>query len=70
MMPFDLLLFSGFLGIIFAGTYFYRMVPSWSWSIPLLVACFAGGLYESPLPFLFFVVFVSLSKGEKYNLSY
>ena len=70
MMPFDLLLFSGVLGVILAGTYFYRMVPGWSWSIPLLVACFAGGIYESHLPFMLFVVFVNLSKGEEYNLSY
>ena len=70
MMPFDLLIFSGGLGVILAGTYFYRMIPNWSWSIPLLVACFAGGIYESPLPFILFLVFVSLSKGEGYNLSY
>ena len=69
MMPFDLYIFSGVLGVILAGTYFYRMVPGWSWSIPLLVACFAGGIYESPLPFMLFVVFVKLSKGEEYNLS-
>lgn len=49
MMPFDILLFSGVTGLFLIGMFFWKFVPSWAWSIPLMVACFAGGIYEAPM---------------------
>ena len=60
MMPFDLLLFSGVLGVFIAGVFIYKMVPSWSWFIPVLVACFSGGLYEAPVVMVIYILTLQL----------
>ena len=68
MMPFDLLLFSGFLGVFIAGVFIYKMVPSWSWFIPVLVACFSGGIYEAPLVMVIYILTLQLIKPYEKKL--
>ena len=68
MMPFDLLLFSGFLGVFMAGVFIYKMVPSWSWFIPVLVACFSGGIYEAPLVMVIYILTLQLIKPYEKKL--
>ena len=61
MMPFDILLFSGFLGVFLTGVFIYKMIPSWSWSIPILVACFSGGIYEAPLMMMIYFITLQMT---------
>ena len=66
MMPFDILLFSGFLGVFATGVFFYKIIPNWSWSVPILVACFSGGINEAPLVMvIYFVALQSIKLYEK-----
>lgn len=46
MMPFDLLFYFGFFGVTISVWALLQWKPSWKMSIPLIVACFAGGLHE------------------------
>lgn len=65
MMPFDILLFSGITGLFLIGRFFWGLIPSWAWSIPLIVASFAGGIYEAPLGMLLlFLILSSVKKGK------
>jgi hypothetical protein len=42
-----------------------KIIPNWKWSIPILVACFGGGIYEAPLGMLFFFLILTLVKKGK-----
>ena len=56
MMPFDIFLFYGFLGLFFVGLFFWKSITKMYWGIPLFVGFFAGGIYESPMGMLIYGV--------------
>ena len=69
MMPFDLLIFFGVLGLLLFVLLVFKILPSWKWSIPIFVACFGGGIYEAPLGMLLFFLTVSLVRKGNHNYS-
>jgi hypothetical protein len=60
MMPFDILIFFGVLGLLLFVLLVFKILPRWKWSIPIFVACFGGGIYEAPLGMLLFFLTVAL----------
>lgn len=58
MLPFDALAYFGVLGLFFYIFFLLKIIPNWTWCIPPIVACFAGGIYEAPLVMVLYVVFV------------
>ena len=69
MMPFDLLIFFGVLGLLLFFILVFKILPSWKWSIPIFVACFGGGVYEAPLGMLLFFLTVALVRKGNHNYS-
>ena len=69
MMPFDILTFFGIIGLFIFILLIFKIVPNWKWSIPILVACFGGGIYEAPLGMLLFFVILALVKQCKHSYS-
>lgn len=65
MMPLDILLFYGFLGLVIVGVFFCRTINKLYLYIPLVVACFAGGMYEAPWGMIVYGVFFIFSKKIK-----
>jgi hypothetical protein len=65
MMPFDVLAYFGVLGLFCFILLIIKIIPNWKWSIPILVACFGGGIYEAPLGMLFFFLILTLGKKGK-----
>jgi len=58
MMPFDLFLYFGCAGLLLMCWFFWLLIPKWYWSIPIIVACLAGGLHEAPIGFLIYFLFI------------
>ena len=56
MMLFDALAYFGVLGLFIYVLFLLKIIPNWTWCIPLIVACFAGGIYEAPLVMVLYVV--------------
>ena len=56
MMLFDALAYFGVLGLFIYILFLLKIIPNWTWCIPLIVACFAGGIYEAPLVMVLYVV--------------
>jgi hypothetical protein len=69
MMPFDILIYFGVLGLLLFVLLLFKMIPHLKWSIPILVGCFGGGIYEAPLGMLLFLITVALVKQDKYSYS-
>ena len=69
MMPFDILIFFGVLGLLLFVLLVFKILPSWKWSIPIFVACFGGGIYEAPLGMLLFFLTVALVRKGNHNYS-
>jgi hypothetical protein len=69
MMPFDILIFFGVLGLLLFVLLVFKILPSWKWSIPIFVACFGGGIYETPLGMLLFFLTVALVRKGNNNYS-
>jgi hypothetical protein len=69
MMPFDILIYFGVLGLLLFVLFLFKILPSWKWSIPIFVACFGGGIYEAPLGMLLFFLTVALVRKGKHNYS-
>jgi hypothetical protein len=65
MMPFDVLAYFGVLGLFCFILLIIKIIPNWKWSIPILVACFGGGICEAPLGMLFFFLILTLGKKGK-----
>ena len=66
MMPFDVFLLHGFVGLFLIGMFFWKLIPRLAWAIPLIVSFFAGGLYETTLiMIIYFVVIKSLDTEQK-----
>ena len=68
MMLFDILIHFGVLGLFLFVFLIFKIIPSWKWSIPILVACFGGGIYEAPLGMLVFLLALELVKQDKTQL--
>ena len=56
MLFFDITMYYGFIGLVLYFIFFYKVISKWKLSIPLIVACFAGGLYESPMGMIVFLI--------------
>ncbi|MGB2117103.1 MAG: hypothetical protein ACPH3F_04835, partial [Flavobacteriaceae bacterium] len=56
MMLFDALAYFGVLGLFIYILFLLKIISNWTWCIPLIVACFAGGIYEAPLVMVLYVV--------------
>ena len=69
MMPFDILIYFGVLGLFLFVLLIFKIVPHLKWSIPILVACFGGGIYEAPLGMLLFLLTLELVKKDKHSYS-
>ena len=69
MMPFDILIYFGVLGLLLFVLLLFKILPSWKWSIPIFVACFGGGIYEAPLGMLLFFVTLALVNQCKHSYS-
>ena len=69
MMPFDILIYFGVLGLLLFVLLLFKILPSWKWSIPIFVACFGGGIYEAPLGMLLFFLTVALVRKGKHSYS-
>ena len=69
MMPFDILIYFGVLGLLLFVLLLFKIIPHLKWSIPIFVACFAGGIYESPLGMLLFFLTLALVKKGKHGYS-
>lgn len=69
MMPFDILLYFGVLGLILFILLLFKIVPNLRWNIPIIVACFGGGIYEAPLGMLLFFLALVLVKKGKHSYS-
>jgi hypothetical protein len=69
MMPFDVLAYFGVLGLFCFILMIIKIIPNWKWSIPILVACFGGGIYEAPLAMLVFLLALELVKKDKHSYS-
>ena len=69
MMLFDILIFFGVLGLFLFVFLVFKIIPSWKWSIPIIVACFVGGIYEAPLGMLVYLLVLELVKRDKHSYS-
>lgn len=69
MLPFDALAYFGVLGIFLYALFLLKIIPSWTWGIPIFVSCFGGGLYEAPLGMLLFFLTLTLVKKGKHCYS-
>tara|TARA_B100001939_G_scaffold67845_1_gene56509 strand:+ start:2631 stop:3827 length:1197 start_codon:yes stop_codon:yes gene_type:complete len=69
MMLFDILIYFGVLGLIIFILLIIKIVPSWKWSVPILVACFSGGIHEAPLGMLLFLLVLGLGMRNKHSHS-
>ena len=68
MMPFDLLFYFGFFGVTISVWSLFKWKPSWKMSIPLIVACFAGGLHDESLRIIIYgMTLGSFKKISFYN---
>ena len=67
MMPIDIFVFFGALGLFLFVFLVFKIIPRWKWSIPILVACFSGGIYEAPLGMLVFFLVLALVKQDKHG---
>ena len=69
MMPFDIFIYFGVLGLFLFVLLLFKMIPHLKWSIPILVSCFSGGIYEMPLGMLVFFLTLALVKKDKHSYS-
>lgn len=58
MLPFDIFIFFGVVGLISSMWFLVKWVNSWRWGVPLMVACFSGGVFGSPSMTLFYGLFL------------
>ena len=69
MMPFDVLVYFGVFGLFLFVFLIFKIIPNLKWSIPILVSCFSGGIYEMPLGMLVFFITLTLIKQDKHRYS-
>ena len=69
MLPFDFLAYFGVLGLFLFVLLIIKIVPDWKWSVPILVACFGGGIYNAPIGMLLYFLILALVQEGKYSYS-
>jgi len=69
MMPFDVFLFFGFLGLLIMMVFFWSWSAKLYWYIPLIVASFSGGIYEVPFAMMFYIIIFFLGLNTKATIS-
>ena len=57
-LPFDLFIYFGFIGLFFFIWFLFNWISQRKWSIPIIVACFAGGIMGSVLAIIFLGLFM------------
>ena len=57
-LPLDLFIYFGFFGLVVFIWFLTNWISPWKWSIPLVVACFAGGIMGSALAVVFLGLFM------------
>ena len=58
MMPLDLLIYFGISGLLLVCSFLYKTISHWALGIPIIVACFGGGIYEAPLCMIFYFIVI------------
>lgn len=66
MLPLDLLVFLGVVGLSVSFWFLATWITSWKWSLPILVACMTGGIFGSLLMLLVYGLFIV---GKTQNIS-
>ena len=64
ILPVDIFIYFGLLGLGVCVWFFRNWLPSIKWYIPLIVACLAGDLFGYPLMILFYGFFVTLNRSR------
>lgn len=64
MLPLDFFIHFGLIGMFFYLIFCINLIPNIAWWIPLIVSCFAGGLYESPTGMLIYLMIIIVSKNN------
>ena len=62
-LPLDVFIYFGVVGLLVCVWFLSNWVSSWKWSVPLIIACFAGGVLGSALAVVFWGLFM-LNKEE------
>ena len=70
MLPFDIFIYFGAFGLIASTWFFLKWVSSWKWAIPLIVTCFAGGVFGSIKMILLYGFFKMSSLAFKNKLKH
>jgi hypothetical protein len=70
MLPFDVFIYFGAFGLIASTWFFLKWVSSWKWAIPLIVTCFAGGVFGSIIMILLYGFFKMSSLTFKNKLKH
>lgn len=65
MLPLDVLIFYGLIGLFFVLVFYFRSIPSLKFFIPVIVACGAGGLYAGPITMLLFCMWIFENQAKK-----
>ena len=65
MLPLDVFIYFGAVGLIASAWFLVKWVSSWKWSIPLMVCCFAGGIFGSIIMVLLYGFFKMSSLAFK-----
>lgn len=61
-LPLDIFIYFGVVGVLVCGWFFSKWISPCKWSIPLIIACFAGGVFGSFLMLLLFGLFIIRNK--------
>ena len=64
ILPLDFFIHFGLTGVFFYLMFCISLIPKIAWGIPLIVSCFAGGLYESPTGMLIYLMIIIVSKNN------
>ena len=65
MMPLDIFIYFGLIGVFLLILFYLKIIKEFGWSIPLVVACVAGGIYEAPMAIMIYFVFLKLNENVK-----
>jgi hypothetical protein len=64
ILPADLFFYFGIFGLVIKIWFLPRWVPSWKWGIPLIVACFTGGIIGSYVLMLIYGIIIGLVRDR------
>lgn len=69
MVFFDLFTFYGIIGFVIFIRFFIKWIPSWTASIPLLVAFVSGQLIINPFAFIIWGIWIEMGKNANRTLN-